>query len=283
MNPQQINQLINSNHLFVIPNLANLQTPKSPKSKTQTKKLPKLLSKPLSPNSKLTRGVVYSAITIPYVEEAIRSAKTLKKVCPDIPITLYTDQVNIAQKANSNIFHQILSINMKEMNDKKMKLVPYAKLSKIRSMASFPYDITLYLDTDTKIVKPIYELFDYGQQYDITIANSPKLNKTKVPYTLSSYVWPKHYNSGVVLYRNNSQVQQLFSQWQKKVLQDKNIYRKHSGKFWDQPKLVELLNDKNCPIKLKVVPNTIYNARHTILPRMKKDGKYKNVKIIHKH
>lgn len=231
----------------------------------------------------ITRGVIYSAINVSYVKEAISSAKSFKKVCPDIPITLYTDHPEAVDVASKSLFEHVIKIDMKEMKDKKIKIVPYAKLSKIRSMSTFPYDITLYLDCDTKVVRPIYELFELGKTNDIVIANSPKLDKSKKPYTLASYVWPKHYNSGMIIYSNNERVKQLFKSWQELVLKDKNIYTKYDGKFWDQPKLVELLNAPKSPIKLKVVVNTLYNARGSMLARMKKDGKYKTVKIVHKH
>lgn len=231
---------------------------------------------------KPTKGVIYLAIGKDYAKEAIKSASSFKKVCNNIPITIYTNYRSVVEK-EKGLFDSICDVDMKEMKDGGYKLAPYAKLNKIKAMASFPYDVTLYLDCDTKIRKSIEELFDFEGKYDMCIANSPKLDKSVRPYKLVDYHKKGAYNSGVIVYRKNDKIRELFGKWLENCKQDRNIYVKYNGKFFDQPKLVELLNRDDCDIKLKVLENKIYNVRHTMIDKVKKDGIYGAVKIVHKH
>lgn len=231
----------------------------------------------------LSCGVVYLAVGKKYVQEAIESARSFRKYNPDIPITIHSDHSKLLTDSYSDLFQTIHHVSLEPMRKGKYKTAPYAKLNKIKAMASFPYDVTLYLDCDTKIRRPIKELFTLGQSYDICIANSPKLDKTRVPYRLVSYRRKGAYNSGVVVFNRNERVTNLFKEWLADCQRDKNIYLTGKGKFYDQPKLVALLNRSNSPIKLKVIPNTVYNVRHTMLKKVKQDGLYPKVKIIHRH
>lgn len=226
-----------------------------------------------------TFGVIYLACGKKYVQEAIKSARSFKRFHPKIPITIHTDSAPLA-RSYPNLFNRVIRVSPKKPG---MKIAPAAKLNKIKAMASSPYDVTLYLDCDTKILKPIGELFEMGKNYDLMIANSPMLDKTIVPYRLVSYVRPKAYNSGVIVYRKNEKIQNLFTSWLRKSKKDPKIWEKNKGSFFDQPKLVSLLNRPDPGINFKVIPNVLYNARHTMIPRLKSQRLYKNVKIIHTH
>jgi len=239
------------------------------------------IAKAIPPRSK-TIGVVYLAFGDKYVKEAILSARSFKKFHPRIPITVHTNKPKVMQKYKK-LFHRVRAVPNKPVKTKGYKVAPYAKLNKIKAMASFPYDITLYLDCDTTIRGRIRELFELGKKHDICIANSPLLDKTKRPFKLVSYRRPKAYNSGVIVFQKNPRVVKLFREWLALCQKDKNIFLKNKGKFYDQPKLVLLLNRPDSEIDLKVIPNTVYNVRHTMLARVKRDRLFSKVKIVHKH
>ena len=107
---------------------------------------------------KLSWGIVYSAVGLNYNQEAITSAKSVKRFHPDAKITIYSDHPKFLESKFKNLFHRIRPIDIKPIKIDKYKVAPYAKLQK-KAMSSFPYDITLYLDCDTKVYKPIKELF----------------------------------------------------------------------------------------------------------------------------
>ncbi len=228
----------------------------------------------------LDRGVIISAVGDSYIKEAIHSAQRVRKLCPDLPITLYANKPKLVGK-HSKLFHQIHPIDISPIKNQGYKYAAYAKICKLRAMASFPYKTTLYLDTDTKVVSPIYELFE--GKFDISLANSPKLDKSKIPYRLVSYKRLGAYNSGVVIYRQNEKTNILFKRWIKMCLKDPARLKKSKTKFYDQPKLVKLLNNKPPLVTIKVIPNTIYNARHTMFKKLKKDKLWSKVKIFHSH
>lgn len=231
-----------------------------------------------------SHGIIYSAVGRSYNKEAISSARSVKKIHPKIKITIFTDNPSFVKASASGLFHQIKKIDIKPMKQKGYKTAPYAKIQKIKNMSTFPYDITLYLDCDTKIKGPIKELFKkHIVGKDMCIANSPHLDKSTRPFGLIKYRRHKAYNSGVIVYQKNDRTKELFRKWLKRAENDPNIYKSKSGKFYDQPKLVALLNRKENDIKLKVIPNTIFNVRHTMISKMVTDKIIQHAKIIHKH
>lgn len=234
-------------------------------------------------------GVVYLAFGKKYIHEAIASARSFKKFHPKVGITIWSDEAKMLQERfGGNLFQNVVQVDLDEYRRGNYRVAPYAKLNKIMAMRSFPYQVTLYLDCDTKVKKPIGELFKWGTQHDICIANSPKLDKTVRPFRLVNYRRKGAYNSGVVVFREGEAVAKLFDRWLALCYQDKNIYQKgvngsKAKKFYDQPKLVKLLNQKNRGVSVRVIPNTLYNVRHTMIPTMRKEGILKKTKIIHKH
>ena len=145
-------------------------------------------------------------------------------------------------------------------------------------MNQFPYDINLYLDVDTRVRRKIGNMFkklDRGN-FDLAIANSPRLNKKVVPYQLVEYTKKKSYNSGVIIYKKNDKVRQAFQLWLNKCQQ-----KVHLRKLDDQSELQMIINRQLSPLKVKIISNKKYNARHTMIPQLKRDGLYSKVKITH--
>lgn len=228
-------------------------------------------------------GIIISAVMVNYTLEAIKCTKNIKKVSPNISVTLHTSHPDIIDKSTTKLFDKIVKIDISLMKKSGYKTAAFAKICKIKAMSSFPYNRTLYLDCDTKVVKPIDEIFNIDTNTDIAICNSPWLDKNTIPYKLIKYQKPNAYNSGVILYRNNHKIQNMFTQWVE--LCEKDIARLQSSniKFFDQPKLVKILSKKDNIINIKVLPNTIYNARHTMFRKLKKDKLWSKVKIFHSH
>jgi hypothetical protein len=224
-------------------------------------------------------GVIYLAYGRKYIQEAVKSARSFKKFHQKIPISVYTDQIAMAVRYPT-LFSKVVKLDPAK---KGFKVAAYAKLEKIKAMRDSPYEVTLYLDCDTVVLQPIGELFKKVSEHDMLIANSPHLDTTTKPYKLVAFAKPKAYNSGVIVYQRNERTARLFKEWLSLSAQDKNTLMKVRENFYDQPKLVKLLNSPTCQIKLKIIPNVIYNARHTMIPRLKKQHLYSKVKIIHTH
>lgn len=228
--------------------------------------------------TQLTKGVIYSAVGQDYIEELIRSAKSLKKYHPDLPITAYVDHPHLLQKNPKiqQLFHQIITIPPKPNNKSQQT---WGRYQKVISMKNSPYITTLYLDVDTRIIKPITNLFtkliSKKQTYDLAIANSPKLSKT-APFQLLKYKKPQRYNSGVIVYNSTSpNMKKVFELW------IKACENNNTRKLDDQGFLVDIINNQTTPVNARIIDNKTYNARHTMIQQLKKDNQYHRVKILH--
>lgn len=220
----------------------------------------------------MSQGVIYLATGKPkYIRECLFSASSLKKHCPDLPITLFTDNPNL----KSSLFEQIIVVND--------NLHPLKK--KVRYLVDSPYERTLFLDTDTQVLKPIYEMFEWLDDYDFCIGNAPDIVREKQHLKLQSYTH-KSYNTGVFLYRKNAYTLAFFKKWLELVnCQDETKMK--PGLYCDQDCFNQLILTNNyhleCNMIIKVFPNVIYNARPLIIEKLRKEGKLKNTKILHAH
>jgi hypothetical protein len=192
----------------------------------------------------MTRGVVYVAIGAGYLAEAVRSVRSLKKH-NDLPATLLTDQMGGHEDFDTVI----------EVRD-----VENPHLVKVGAMLSMPYARTLFLDTDTRVLAPIDELFQVLDHFDLTAVPDNYLSKLDgVPISLPPI------NSGVVAFRRCDVVELLLMRWMGKV--------RASGRHCDQDALRAVLWDS--PVRLCPLPNT-YNLRSDYVTQTKA-----KVKIIH--
>jgi hypothetical protein len=223
----------------------------------------------------MNRGVIYIVVgELKYLKECIFSAKSLKKYCPDLPITLFTDKLDV----HEDCFNEIKTIK----ND----INPFK--NKVKYLYSSPYEWTLFLDSDTQILKPIYEIFDFIKNNDLALAYVPRIDRSYTPAKLISYVETNPYNTyntGVILYKKSEGNEKLFGKWLEEVmLQDGATMT--SGNRSDQYYFNKLIKDnfhRECNINLAVFPNKIYNVRPPMIQPLKQDGEMDNVKILHCH
>lgn len=232
---------------------------------------------------KYPRGVVYSAIGKDYIYELIRSAKSLKKHHPHLKVSAH---VNIPHLINNRpkikqLFHQVIEIPSRPPTKSQQT---WGRYQKVVAMSQSPYKVTLYLDVDTRIKRSIHRLFEklnpnkkHPKPYDLAIANSPKLTSNP-PFRLLKYKKPNRYNSGVIVYNSDSpKIKQVFQIWIKDCENNK------SRKLDDQAFLVDIINRKKIHnLQVRVIDNRTYNARHTMIDRLKIDDMYDKVKILHR-
>lgn len=150
----------------------------------------------------MSRGVLYLASGPKYIDQAKKSAASVKRYHPDLSITLYTDKDTAA-----DVFDQVVLIDepVEEMADSRL------------STDYFPYDQNLYLDADTLVCADISELFNILDQADLALAhNVGRTNWDKSAYIKNGVHIPEtftEYNTGVVAYNDCSEVHRLFSDW----------------------------------------------------------------------
>nr|WP_321452395.1 hypothetical protein [uncultured Carboxylicivirga sp.] len=222
--------------------------------------------------SKPTRGVIYTAGGMKkYTDEAIHSAKTLKKYNPNIQTTLFTTSKNIRSK----YFDQII-VQEADRHPQKYK---------IENMLISPYDYTLFIDSDTEFKSNIEELFDFLLIYDLGITHRVKCNwyNPPKPTEFINYIDFNCYQGGFLLFKKNDKTTTFIKAWAEKMKSKPDTI---TGKpIGDQPLLNECFFSDKLHEKLNLkhveLPNKIYNARPWLLSQMKKDNELKNIKILH--
>jgi lipopolysaccharide biosynthesis glycosyltransferase len=170
----------------------------------------------------MTEGILYIAYNkhpnANHIKEAIVSAKSIKAIHPDIHITLFTD-VDPGTKCFDTV---------------KIVKVTGVRLKQVYLYDS-PYDRTLFLDSDTKLVNRIDGIFDLLDRVDMAAAldhvrKDPKKSRVysdyaNIPDSFSEF------NSGVILFKKSPVVKKFFEMWRMNY----KTWCKVSGKFNDQP------------------------------------------------
>ena len=153
----------------------------------------------MTDRSNASKGVVYVAVGEVYTNMAIASSISLKRHNPDLAVHLFTDQEGIKVES-------IESYGSIEN--------PHRR-SKVDYISASPFDLTLYLDSDTFVLENLHGMFNILERFDLAIAHAHKRNivATTETWTVQlPYAFPQ-LNSGVILFRRNELTQQLLSDW----------------------------------------------------------------------
>jgi hypothetical protein len=153
-------------------------------------------------------GVMYIVTTHKsriYLKAAIESAKSVKKYSPALRVHFYSDKEGLAF---------IKGIEHSPVDSATLIENPHYR-SKVDYIARSPFDRTLYLDSDTRVVADISEMFDLLDRFDCALAHAHNRNHSR-----TSQVWntpiPASFpqlNGGVILYKNNEGVNAFLNKW----------------------------------------------------------------------
>jgi hypothetical protein len=173
-----------------------------------------------------TQGVLYIATGKKYVQDAIRSARTVRKHSPGLEVHLFTDS--------------------RSYEDFKFEQSPFPfstvaviddphRRSKVDYISRSPFDRTLYLDADTAVNADISDMFRVLERFDIAVAHAQHRNtpSSLAPWRLKLPDAFPQFNGGVILFRKSPKVIQLLEEWA-------NSYKEAELRH-DQPTLRELL------------------------------------------
>ena len=181
------------------------------------------------------RGVIYVATGAAHAEAARRSAASVRATNPGLAVALFTDRALAAPE-----FDRVEPV-----------AAPHIR-SKIDYLPRTPFAETLYLDTDTRVLGALDDLFDLLRRFDFAIAQRAYVRATR-----SRAVWrhvvpaafPEH-NSGVMLYRSSPAALGFLEAWREAYAE--------AGFKVDQVTLRELLWSTD--LRYAVLPGR-YNRR----------------------
>jgi hypothetical protein len=205
-----------------------------------------------------SRGVVYIATGKQFVDEALISAASVKRHMPDIGISLFTD-LNDMVSDPPEAFDEVFLLENPALSCR----------DKIKPLAESPFHKTLFLDTDTYLCEPVYDLFDMLDRFDIALAQAPDRYQYALPDLPDCFT---ELNSGVIAYRKSQETLNLLALWEKTFVEMLTL---DAGSYRDQHSLRDSLYRSDA--SFFVLPPE-YNFR-TICPNFA--GKHCAVKIIH--
>jgi len=202
----------------------------------------------------MSRGAIYIASGDEYLNKAVDSAMSLRTHNPDLEVVLFTDE-----DIDVGVFDQVVSI------DNSVD-VPGDSILGERHMC---FDKNLYIDADTRVCDDISGIFELLEHSDVIAAhNSGRAWCNEQIYNDQGWNIPDtfpEYNTGVIGFKNSSNVKTLFLKWQS--------YYSHLGHEHNQPSFRKALYD--CDVSLHTLPPE-YNFMVFTLGFVSGD-----VKIIH--
>ncbi len=231
-------------------------------------------------------GIIYSCGgSFKYLTEAITSAHSVRRCTPNVGITLFHDyDDNTLKSYDTDVFDNITPISYPDNLPTHLKTGGMKNfLGKLCSFIKTPYQKTLFLDTDTLVIKNLAEDFKILENFDIAIApgpmTQPPVDKTDIICEIPR-CFPE-LNTGVIFYDNSSKMVEFLESWLDVFVNNKNnLYRKH-GKGGEQVSLRYLLwKNKNIRMHIMSSPGmpNIYNFRWEDLD---KQFTHKNIIKIH--
>lgn len=154
-------------------------------------------------------GIVYVATQQDrYIEEAFLSAESAKRQTPGLHITLFTDRPGNAL-CGMGLFDAVERIESGGLEDPRAN----AQVNRILCLGRTPYERTLYLDTDTRILSPaVPALFAKLDGYDIALVEDA-LDSSNAR-TWSGF---RMFNCGVILYQKGERFSDVLRQWERRT------------------------------------------------------------------
>lgn len=215
------------------------------------------------------RGVVYCATTQPvYLEAALISSIALRQLNPEIPITIFCDPaLELFASSTLQDLLQTYGINVIELSIEGDAFLSRSVKTRLNQLS--PYQETLYIDSDMLPLKSISSVWDYLDQSDMamvrdrlpTLAQCDHVAQVEIDYTLKLLPGDTHhFNSGLMVWRNNEATQSLFKRWQDEWL----VFQRH-----DQLALVRAIAAENfvvsqMPVNYNTSPR---DATPVLLPK----------------
>jgi hypothetical protein len=146
-----------------------------------------------------SKGVVYIATGKKFVDEALVSARSVRKCMPELPIALFTDIEELVTNPPVPVNEVFLMTDVRK-----------SCLDKMFPLLDSPYEKTLFLDTDTYMCDRVDELFEALDQFDILAAHPPFRVQYEIEGIPECFPEP---NTGVIAFRNSKEAFDVIRKW----------------------------------------------------------------------
>ena len=151
----------------------------------------------------MNRGVLYIAFGDNFIKEMLFSAESVKRHCPEMHITVFTDR-----QVDSEFVDNCEKIDVGHLRPK----VDYVHMT--------PYEQTIFLDTDTVIDHNLNEMFGILERYDFAICHDLARKRKNVSRLIPEYEEIPYafseVNPGVMVFSKTESVMSFFKLWREK-------------------------------------------------------------------
>lgn len=137
-----------------------------------------------------------------YIACAQAAAQSVRLHMPDLPIALFTDAARLGIPVGKP-FNQV--INLESVHHR----------SKVDCLMNSPFEHTLFLDADIRVLEDVSELFDLLERFDIAMTHAHARNRraTRAVWNRALPDCFPQFNTGVIMVRRNVQTQALLEAW----------------------------------------------------------------------
>lgn len=149
----------------------------------------------------MDKGFLYVANGSKFIDEALISLKSLRRFNSE-PVALICTP-DLYQKNLEEKFDKIITVPEMERQ---------LYLAKIIGLQHTPFDKTIFLDADTFITDKISELFGLLEIMDFATTAEQKIHTSKKKDIPFRNFFPE-FNTGVIVFKNNSVMQKIFEDW----------------------------------------------------------------------
>lgn len=167
------------------------------------------------------KGFLYIAFGEAFTKEALMSIKSLKRYNEE-PVALFTDQEQTKE------FDGLIDVYA--------KINPQHIRAKVDFISQSPFIKTVYLDSDTLVVRNVSDMFDVLDRFDVAVTNDYARKRTKyskivpeyaeIPYSFSEV------NGGIMAYNKSLATTTFFAMWREYFYK---YFKETNG--WDQVSL----------------------------------------------
>ena len=171
------------------------------------------------------KGVIYAVSGQKYVKQSRQSVRSLKDKNPHITTVAF---VNTDTKKKADMSHFDRTIEVDKTENK----------IKVDAIVESPFEVTLYLDTDTYICSDISGVFNLSSKFNVAVTHAP----IRI-FPVGSTNWsgyhvedvPKSFpemNTGVIMYDSSEVTKKLMRDWKSEF---EKRYESASKRIPDQP------------------------------------------------
>jgi hypothetical protein len=146
-------------------------------------------------------GIVYVASGKKFIAEACISARSAKRVMPDIPITLFSDE-----PVEDDAFDTVVMLEAPQ----------YSMHDKQQAIGRTPYRRTLYADADTYFCGAMPECFELLNRFDLMVAHDAL--RVNIGNPDIAAIFPD-FNAGLIWFRKD-RCEDLLADWYRRYVAD---------------------------------------------------------------